>query len=71
MKKPHWEEAWLTSCKYFHDLDCDCGNWQNHLWTLCALEDAELAAAADAIEREDGAGDAATTADEPGEDATR
>ncbi|AAW79283.1 ORF3 [Torque teno sus virus 1b] len=58
----HWEEAWLEATKGWHDLDCRCGNWQDHLWLLLADGDAALAAAVDAIERDAMAGDDATTA---------
>nr|AEB34229.1 ORF2 [Torque teno sus virus 1a] len=56
----HWEEAWLEATKGWHDLDCRCGNWQDHLWLLLADGDAALAAAVDAIERDAGVGEGAT-----------
>nr|QCI61435.1 ORF3 [Torque teno sus virus] len=56
------EEAWLEATKGWHDLDCRCGNWQDHLWLLLADGDAALAAAVDAIERDAMDGDDATTA---------
>nr|ACR57082.1 ORF3 [Torque teno sus virus 1a] len=58
----HWEEAWLEATKGWHDLDCRCGNWQDHLWLLLADGDAALAAAVDAIEKDAMAGGGATTA---------
>nr|ALO77766.1 ORF2 protein [Torque teno sus virus 1a] len=58
----HWEEAWLEVTKGWHDPDCRCGNWQDHLWLLLADGDAALAAAVDAIERDAMAGEGATTA---------
>nr|AFV66239.1 ORF2/2 [Torque teno sus virus 1a] len=56
----YWEEAWLTAIEGYHNLDCRCGNWYDHLQRLCALDQLDAVAAA-AIEREDGDGDAATT----------
>nr|ADM33783.1 ORF3 [Torque teno sus virus 1a] len=53
----YWEEAWLSSATWIHETHCKCGNWRNHLWTLCALDDADLAAAADTTERGEGDGD--------------
>nr|AXV43493.1 ORF2/2 [Torque teno sus virus 1b] len=53
----YWEEAWLSSATWIHESHCKCGNWRNHLWTLCALDDADLAAAADITERGVGDGD--------------
>nr|AFU07866.1 ORF2 [Torque teno sus virus 1a] len=61
----YWEEAWLTSCTAIHDKHCECGDWKNHLWSICALEDAALVAAVESIENAagDGGGEEATTAD--------
>nr|ADN28540.1 ORF2/2 [Torque teno sus virus 1a]AXV43486.1 ORF2/2 [Torque teno sus virus 1a] len=55
-EKDYWEEAWLTSCTSIHDHHCTCGDWRNHLWTLCALDDADLAAAAAITERDEADG---------------
>nr|AEB33973.1 ORF2 [Torque teno sus virus 1a] len=53
----YWEEAWLSSATWIHKSHCKCGNWRNHLWTLCALDDADLAAAANTTERGEADGD--------------
>nr|AKM76248.1 ORF2 [Torque teno sus virus 1a] len=68
-EKDYWEEAWLTSCTSIHDHHCNCGNWRDHLWTLCALDDADLAAAAAITEREgaDGEEDIGFVDGDPGD----
>nr|AEB34165.1 ORF2 [Torque teno sus virus 1a] len=53
----YWEEAWLASATWIPETHCQCGNWRNHLWTLCALHDPDLAAAAHTTERGEGDGD--------------
>nr|AEB34127.1 ORF2 [Torque teno sus virus 1a] len=55
-EKDYWEEAWLTSCTFIHDHHKCCSSRRDHLWTLCAVDDADLAAAAAITERDEADG---------------
>nr|AFU07906.1 ORF2 [Torque teno sus virus 1a] len=52
----YWEEARLSSATWIHHSHCKCGNWRNHLWTLCFLDYSYLAAAPDISKRREGHG---------------